>query len=67
MPWYKHELNNRYFNVESIRHEFANDEQLIFINLRAGDYNLFWHLRKDEGIEKGEISLHDRPDLEDYE
>ena len=44
-----------YFYVKNIRHSFVHGCQTVVIELAEGDYNLFWHFRLDEAIERMEI------------
>jgi hypothetical protein len=54
--FYFHECcGTDYFYVKNVRHEFRNGCQTVVIELDQGDYNLFWHLRLDEAIERMEI------------
>ncbi|MCX6244707.1 MAG: hypothetical protein NTU98_08380 [Bacteroidetes bacterium] len=47
------------FYVKNIKHAFRNGCQFVEIELAEGDYNLFWHLRLDEAIEKKEVDWDD--------
>ena len=55
LPFLKAILEIERFYISSIRHRFERDIQLVEIELKGGDYNLFWHYRKDEAKEKREI------------
>ena len=66
MPFLKAKLQTDTFYITSIRHHFERDLQKIEVQLKGGDYNLFWHLRKDEALAKGEIPPFAIYDKEDY-
>lgn len=66
MPFLKAKLQTDRFYISSIRHHFEKDTQTIEVHLNGGDYNLYWHNRKDEAIEKREIPLMDFYDKDDY-
>ena len=40
---------------------------VIYIKLEHGDYNLFWHFRLDEALERHEIHWRDVWEKESYE
>ena len=44
-----------YFYVKKVHHRFQGGCQIVEIELAEGDYNLFWHFRLDEAIERMEI------------
>jgi len=66
MPFLRAKLQTDRFYVASIRHHFDRDLQKIEVTLKGGDYNLFWHHRKDEAKEKREIAPSDFYRKEDY-
>ena len=66
MPFLKAKLQTDSFYITSISHYFERDLQKIEVNLKGGHYNLYWHLRKDEAIEKGEIPRMALFDKDDY-
>jgi len=47
------------FYVKNIKHTFRNGCQIVEIELAEGNYNLFWHLRLDEALEKKEVDWDD--------
>ena len=67
IPFLKAKINTDYFYVESIRHSFEGDRQIIHVNCKPGTFNAYWHLRKHEAIEKRELGFHDFYDLNEYE
>ena len=67
IPFFKAYIGTDLFYVESIHHEFEDGRQSIYIKLNSGLYNLFWHFRKDEAIEKEELAFNDFYKLHDYE
>lgn len=58
-PFFKAMVGTDFFYVRKIDHEFDDTKQSIKIKLGSGDYNLFWHLKKDEEYGKGHISWDD--------
>lgn len=66
MPFLKAKLQTDRFYISSIRHHFEKDIQKIEVDLKGGDYNLFWHYRLDEALEKREIAPFAIYDKEDY-
>lgn len=65
VPYFKAYLNTDYFYVEDVRHTLQDGKQVIDISLKAGSYNLYWHFRKDQAEEEGELSFHDLMHLSD--
>lgn len=59
IPFFKSTLGTDYFYVRKINHLFNDTKQTIEITLTYGDYNLFWHFKKDEEYEKGNITFHE--------
>lgn len=57
LPFTKASLDVSCFYVENIRHEFEGITQNVYINLKVGDYNSFWHFRKDQALELNEIGF----------
>lgn len=53
--YFSEKLGTSSFYVKKVQHKFHNGCQLIEIELAEGDYNLFWHFRLDEAVEKKEI------------
>ncbi len=66
MPFLRAKLQTDRFHITSIRHNFERDTQIIEIELEGGDYNLFWHIRKDEAMEKREIPFMHFYEKDDY-
>lgn len=51
---------NTYFYVKNVNHRFYKGIQSVEIELEEGEYNLFWHLRRDEAFLKEEINPFNR-------
>lgn len=66
-PYLKEYTQSTYFFVKNINHHFYNGTQTVEIELEEGDYNLFWHFRRDEGFLKDELDPFDRFDLSETE
>lgn len=58
-PFFKAMVGTDFFYVRKVDHEFDDTKQSIKIKLGSGDYNLFWHMKKDEEYGKGHISWDD--------
>ncbi|MDB4286376.1 hypothetical protein N9933_03660 [bacterium] len=67
LTFFKAYLDTSIFYVESIQHSFSPKGQEILISLEPGDYNLYWHFRKDQAKEEDELSIMDFYDLKKYE
>lgn len=59
LPFVKAITNINWFYVEEIKHEFENMVQNIHITLQVGNYNTYWHFRKDQAMELNEIGFND--------
>lgn len=59
LPYFKELLGTDYFHVSSVNNEFLDTEHRICIWLNIGSFNSYWDLRKDQAVERGEISLMD--------
>lgn len=66
IPFFNAKLQSTLFYVERVKHEFQDGKQIIYIFLKNGLYNLFWHYRKDEAELKREVSIHDLIHLPEY-
>jgi AraC-like DNA-binding protein len=55
IAFFKTFVGEEYFYVKNIRHELYDNQQVISIHLEGGHYNKWWHYRRDEAIEKGEV------------
>ena len=55
IPFFRAYLDNTWFHVEKVRHEFTDTGQEVEIFLLPGEYNLYWHYRKDKAEEEGEL------------
>ena len=55
VPFFKTYVGEEYFYVKSIRHDLYDNQQVVSIHLEGGHYNKWWHQRRDEAIEKGEV------------
>jgi len=67
MPYFRECCGTDYFYVKNIRHQFRNGCQIVEIELEEGDYNLFWHLRLDEAIERKEIDWNELFEKKPYQ
>ena len=56
-----------WFYVDSIKHEFAEDSQVVTLILKEGDYNEYWRFMKDQAIEFDEINMRDIHSLNEAE
>jgi len=65
LPFVKALTNTNWFYVEEIQHEFQDTTQNIHITLKAGNYNSYWHFRKDQAVELNEIGISELYDLSD--
>ncbi len=59
IPFLKAQVGTDYFYVDNIRHTFESNIQRIFISLKSGFYNKFFHYEKYKAYEQGVISLRD--------
>lgn len=67
IPFLKAKVGMDYFFVEDITHTYYDLKTIVDIKLQVGSYNLFWHFRKHEALEKGEISFHDYFNKSDWQ
>lgn len=67
LPFLKAKVGIDYFFVEDISHAYYDSKTVVDIRLKVGSYNLYWHFRKHEALEKREISFHDYYDKSDWE
>lgn len=65
-PFFREKVGSDYFHVKRIDHYFSDSLQSILITLSSGSYNLFWHLKKDEDYEKGNLSFDEYHTIMDY-
>lgn len=65
-PFFKEKVGTNYFYVRKIDHYFEDTKQSINITLGYGEYNLFWHLKKDEEYKKRHVSWEDYRSSNDY-
>lgn len=59
VPFFRESLGTESFYVSGISHELSDEFQRIYIHLNSGNYNLYWHIRKDQALENREISFRD--------
>jgi len=59
IPFLKAQLGTDYFYVDSIRHSFDSNVQRVFISLKSGLYNKYFHYEKYKAYEEGRIDGHD--------
>lgn len=67
LPFFKAYLATTSFYVESVQHEFRDNQQIIYIRLETGHYNLYWHFRKDKAWEEQEIPFHEMIHMDELE
>lgn len=67
IPYFKNNVGTTSFYVNKIIHEFFDRTYSIYIQLNSGNYNKYWHIRKDEVEIKGELPWMDFLYLKDYE
>lgn len=67
LPFFKNTVGTTSFYVESVKHEFQDAKQYVVIRLKSGEYNKYWHIRKDEALIKGELHWRDFYSLMDYQ
>jgi hypothetical protein len=63
IPYFQEFLGRTSFYVKNVIHKLRNGSQCVEIEVAEGDYNLFWHLRLDEAIEREEIHWRELFDL----
>lgn len=56
-----------WFYVDSIKHEFAENYQVVILILKEGDYNEYWRFIKDQAIEYDDIEFRDTYSLNEAE
>lgn len=67
LPFVKAITNINWFYIEEIKHEFENTTQNIYLTLKVGTYNSYWHFRKDQAIEQKEIGFNEIIDSSETE
>ena len=67
LPFFTAYLQSSFFHVEKVEHEFDEDEQVVVIYLKVGNYNQYWHFRKDKALAEDEISAMEMNKLSDEE
>lgn len=67
VPYFQAYLETEYFHVRDVWHYLNDGNQEVNICLEPGTYNLFWHFRKDQAEEEGEITFNDKMDMSDYQ
>ncbi|UCS93770.1 hypothetical protein KZP23_01665 [Echinicola marina] len=58
--------NSRYY-VQKISHEFTEKKQVVHIELHEGEFNPYWHFRKAQAEEEGELSFEELMNKSDFE
>ena len=66
VPFFKAYVGTDYFYVAEINHTLQDTHQLIDIMLKQGRYNSYWHFRKDQAAEEGEIGFSEYVSEDDY-
>lgn len=67
LPFVKEKMNTSHFYVDNVYHDFDNDVHRVSIWLKGGSYNSWWKLRKDEALQKREISPLDEYNMHEYQ
>jgi len=67
IPFFKAYLGISFFHVKNISHELNDTVHEVNLELLSGEYNLFWHHRRDKALVLGEIEIRDLLELEDWE
>jgi hypothetical protein len=67
VPFFRAYIGTDFFYVEQVRHSLEDQKQIVNIFLNNGTYNLYWHFRKDQAEEEGEISIHDKLNMNDLQ
>jgi hypothetical protein len=65
-PFFGEMIGTEYFHVAKIDHYLSDTVQSINIKLESSGYNLFWHIKKDEEYEKGNMSFNEYHSSPDY-
>ena len=55
VSFFKTYVGEEFFYVKSIRHDIYDKQQVVSIHLEGGHYNKWWHYKRDEAIEKGQV------------
>ena len=66
MSFIEAKIGTNMFYVDKVEHTFENDVQRIYITLRAGLFNTYFHFRKSKAYEQREISFDDYYSGDDY-
>lgn len=48
LPFLDSKVRSESFYVESVHHEFRSNKHEIFIGLKSGYFNAYWHFRKEK-------------------
>jgi len=67
IPFLKEHLYFDQFYVDKIIHEFEDNKQSVKIYLRHGDYNLFWHHRRDQAELEEDLHFMDLIEEPDFQ
>ena len=67
LPFLRGKFKTDFYYVDSIRHEFYEKKQIIYLHVSAGFFNPYWNIRKAEAEMKGEFSFNDKLDLSEFE
>lgn len=59
IPFLKAQVGTDYFYVDSIRHRLDSNIQSIYISLKSGNYNKYFHFEKHKAYERGIINTRD--------
>tara|TARA_B110000114_G_scaffold169369_1_gene193228 strand:- start:95 stop:697 length:603 start_codon:yes stop_codon:yes gene_type:complete len=67
LPFLDSKVRSQSFYVESVYHEFRGNKHEIFIGLKSGYFNTYWHFRKEKAWATNEIDYREMIKLNDYE
>ncbi len=67
IPYFSAYLDTTSFYVDSVIHDLEDNKQVIYIHLEPGHFSPYWHFRKDQAYQEGDISIKDLMDCSEYE
>lgn len=67
LPYVKGQVDCDFFYVDDIRHSFEGKKQSIYIEVKCGMFNPYWHNRLHEAKLKRELPFNDFYDLSEWE
>ncbi|WP_057936256.1 hypothetical protein [Algoriphagus resistens] len=67
LPFFNAYFGSSTFYVNNVSYEFSGEMQKVFFDLRQGYFNPYWHFRKAQAEEEGELSFDDLMNLNEYQ